>query len=408
MTDLLCKEPKKEDWVVIEKQHICAVKGTSVVMLCSLTPPAGHTVTKVFWLINPKKGAEPPDLYDNQSYTGRVQYYWNKRNNKSICTLELTSLKLTDSAVYKVRIIAGTDKWQSDAFVKLTVIEFAVQFPNPVFEGKKVELNCTSTSDTCSLKGNVTWSKNGQRLSETQTTGPKLLLKTLRVEDEGDYSCALKGYEEHPSPPVKLNVMFLPKNTLVSVRPDVNITNGESVTLTCRSDANPPVENYTWFKVDESNPVRSGQQYSITNIKSEDGGQYYCEARNKYGAENSSSVSITVKGARRSVVYVIAGVSVCGAAGLICVLVWYRYRKTNTQASRKEQDQGDIQDSDTDPPRPGGSRAAGTPSVEAAGTQEDDVHYASVQLKYARTAHSSSVQPEGEHSVIYSSVETRD
>ena len=68
------------------------------------------------------------------------------------------------------------------------------------------------------------------------------------------------------------------------------------MTLTCSSDANPPVENYTWFKVNESTPVGSGQQYSITNISSEDGGQYYCEARNKYGAGNSMTVSVIVEG----------------------------------------------------------------------------------------------------------------
>ena len=83
-----------------------------------------------------------------------------------------------------------------------------------------------------------------------------------------------------------------PKNTTVFTTPSGVITKGSSVTLTCSSDANPPVENYTWFKVGESTPVGSGQQYSITNIRSEDGGQYYCEARNKYGAEDSTAVSI--------------------------------------------------------------------------------------------------------------------
>ncbi|KAL2086248.1 hypothetical protein ACEWY4_017307 [Coilia grayii] len=66
------------------------------------------------------------------------------------------------------------------------------------------------------------------------------------------------------------------------------------VTLTCSSDANPAVESYTWFKVDESTPVGSGQQYSISNISSEDAGQYYCGARNHYGFGNSSPVSISV------------------------------------------------------------------------------------------------------------------
>ena len=93
-----------------------------------------------------------------------------------------------------------------------------------------------------------------------------------------------------------LSHLDTPKNTTVFTTPSGVITKGSSVNLICSSDANPPVENYTWFKVNESNPVGSIQQYSITNISSEDGGQYYCEARNEHGADNSTAVSITVTG----------------------------------------------------------------------------------------------------------------
>ena len=86
------------------------------------------------------------------------------------------------------------------------------------------------------------------------------------------------------------------KNTTVFTTPSGVITKGNSVTLTCSSDANPPVGIYTWFKVGESTPVGSGQQYSITDIRSEDGGLYYCEARNKNGAGKSSTVSVIVEG----------------------------------------------------------------------------------------------------------------
>src|SRR4029434_4820180 len=90
---------------------------------------------------------------------------------------------------------------------------------------------------------------------------------------------------------VTFSHLDIPKNTTVFTRPSGVITKGSSVTLTCSSDANPPVEDYTWIKVGESTPVGSGQQY-----RSEDGGQYYCEARNKYGAGKSSIVSVIVEG----------------------------------------------------------------------------------------------------------------
>src|SRR4029434_5557270 len=91
-------------------------------------------------------------------------------------------------------------------------------------------------------------------------------------------------------------MLFLdpPGNTKVLLDNAGVFTEGDNVSLTCSSDANPPVESYTWFRVNESTPVGSGQQYSITSIRSEDGGEYYCETKSEYRAESSSTVSITV------------------------------------------------------------------------------------------------------------------
>ncbi|CDQ78788.1 unnamed protein product [Oncorhynchus mykiss] len=85
-----------------------------------------------------------------------------------------------------------------------------------------------------------------------------------------------------------------PRNTSVSVSPSGEIVEGSSVTLTCSSDANPPVDKYTWYKKNVTSPKASGQSYSITNISSEDRGDYYCEARNIKGTETSIPVHINV------------------------------------------------------------------------------------------------------------------
>uniref|UniRef100_A0A8C7N367 Ig-like domain-containing protein n=1 Tax=Oncorhynchus kisutch TaxID=8019 RepID=A0A8C7N367_ONCKI len=85
-----------------------------------------------------------------------------------------------------------------------------------------------------------------------------------------------------------------PRNTSVSVSPSGEIVEGSSVTLTCSSDANPPADKYTWYKKNIASPKASGHSYSITNISSEDRGEYYCEARNIKGTETSIPVHINV------------------------------------------------------------------------------------------------------------------
>ncbi|XP_076118337.1 uncharacterized protein LOC143099143 [Alosa pseudoharengus] len=137
---------------------------------------------------------------------------------------------------------------------------------------------------------------------ETQTKAWALAIHTpSNTEDTGEDTCkSTNKCGSRYSTKEYLNICFF----LVGAK------DKESY-VTCSSDANPPVESYTWFKVDESTPVGSGQQYSITNIRSEDGGQYYNEQSLVYTA-------VTI-------------VSVCGAMGLFC-LVFFMIKKWKTTA----------------------------------------------------------------------------
>ncbi|MBN3295612.1 CD22 protein, partial [Amia calva] len=88
-----------------------------------------------------------------------------------------------------------------------------------------------------------------------------------------------------------------PKDTSVSINLSGETINSISVTLTCRSNANPPEQNYTWFKTNGAAVWEkgSGQSFNITEISSGDSGQYYCEAQNKHGAHNSTAVTVDVQ-----------------------------------------------------------------------------------------------------------------
>ena len=82
-----------------------------------------------------------------------------------------------------------------------------------------------------------------------------------------------------------------PKTPSVTVSPSGGIEEGSSVTLSCSSDAN-PAANYTWFKEHEDSVRESGKHYTITNITSEHGGNYYCQAHNAIGLHNSTFLLI--------------------------------------------------------------------------------------------------------------------
>ncbi|KAK6300880.1 hypothetical protein J4Q44_G00289780 [Coregonus suidteri] len=141
-----------------------------------------------------------------------------------------------------------------------------------------------TTQSICALKGSTV------ELSCSYT------YPSVSSEDAGRYSCAVEGHEVLHSPEETLTVRYGPKNTSVSVSPSGEIVEGSSVTLTCSSDANPPVDKYTWYKKNVTSPKASGQSYSITNISSEDSGEYYCEAENEIASSNSIALMIIVAG----------------------------------------------------------------------------------------------------------------
>lgn len=88
-----------------------------------------------------------------------------------------------------------------------------------------------------------------------------------------------------------------PKNTSVSVRPSTEVDKGSNITLICSTTANPAVENYTWFKSgDDDMIVGNGPELNFVEIYPHDGGQYLCRVINKHGHQNSSIVTIKVKG----------------------------------------------------------------------------------------------------------------
>ncbi|KAI1894909.1 hypothetical protein AGOR_G00120620 [Albula goreensis] len=166
--------------------------------------------------------------------------------------------------------------------------------PDTVTEGQVVTLTCITTCTHLSNSQTFTWYKNGESLSITNQD----LQLTARRGDSGRYSCAVQdGHNHLLSSAVTLSVNYPPKSTTVSVSPSGVIKEGSSVTLTCSSDANPPVQRYTWFKKTGagSSERGTGESYTFTNISSEDSGQYYCEAQNQHGALNSPAVTVDVQ-----------------------------------------------------------------------------------------------------------------
>ncbi|KAJ8353640.1 hypothetical protein SKAU_G00212070 [Synaphobranchus kaupii] len=175
-----------------------------------------------------------------------------------------------------------------------------------VMEGTSVSLSCSAAAPCPKLPPNLTWtpslSDSVDQLQENvdQTKyvssvltftashlhhGQKITCRALYKLQQGDN-------QKTSNTSLTLRVLYPPKNPSVSVSPSGSVLEGSSVTLTCSSNANPPVQHYTWYKVNgrEMNTVGTGQNLTFNVTESSGSEQHYCEAQNQHGKENSPTV----------------------------------------------------------------------------------------------------------------------
>ncbi|XP_037399693.1 B-cell receptor CD22-like isoform X2 [Pygocentrus nattereri] len=266
-------------------KSICALKGSTVTMRCTYTYPRGRVVLRAFWTKQWGQASEPPDLLDDPDYRGRVQYLGDKQHD---CTLRLRNVRETDQSKYYFRFTTDhhEGKYQGASGVDLSVTDLRVEVPERVIEGDEVTLTC-KTSSSVSDRPTFTWYRNGSSLSSSTD---QLHLQPVSRKDAGRYRCAVLD-QNLRSPEVTLNVRYPPKSVSVSISPSGVILEGSSVTLTCSSDGNPPVE-YNWIKGTSS--VGKGKTYTKKKISSVDSGEYKCRSSNEHGEKLSEALTLNV------------------------------------------------------------------------------------------------------------------
>ncbi|XP_047659021.1 B-cell receptor CD22-like [Tachysurus fulvidraco] len=309
--------------VTYTPSYICALKGSTVIMGCTSTYPTGYTVQRPFWTRQLLTDKEPPDLSLDPKYRDRFHYLGNNLND---CRLRLSDVTEQDQGKYYFRFITNpVEKYQGTDGVELTVTDLWVEvIPGGVVEGDEVTLTCKTF---CSLTETkiLAWYKDGIIISSSNP----LHLPSVSQRDAGSYRCSVQG-QSYPSRAVTLDVQYPPKRVSVSISPSGEIVEGSSVTLTCSSDANPPVQSYTWYKVNESSPVGSGQSYSFT-LNSSSSERFYCVAENKYGSQRAPAVGLTLNEGKRVLLFVVLGVTF-GCSLVIVVVLFMRRKRTRGSA----------------------------------------------------------------------------
>ncbi|XP_051750786.1 sialoadhesin isoform X5 [Ctenopharyngodon idella] len=279
-------------------------------------------------------------------------YIWRKdghlhsqRHGDNI--LDLESVGLEDRGQYFCTI-SGHEGLNSTS-VNITVrpgyspknVSVSISPSGEIVEGDSVTLNCNSDAKP---PAEISWYKRKTFLQSGDTYN----ITNIKSEASGNYYCSARNkYGSQTSAAV--NVMYPPKSVSVSISPSGEIVSGDSVTLNCSSDSNPPALNFSWFKEDETSAVGSGQSFSISSFSSSFSGRFYCEAQNKYGSQRSASVSLTVKGVQRAALHTVSGiVAGCGGLIFIIIIIVFIKRKKRREGGTEDVNQKQTADASDD------------------------------------------------------------
>uniref|UniRef100_A0A9J8ARR5 Ig-like domain-containing protein n=1 Tax=Cyprinus carpio carpio TaxID=630221 RepID=A0A9J8ARR5_CYPCA len=221
-----------QDWGVnYSPSYVCALKGSTVQLSCTLKYPHNHQLRTVFWTKPAVAVTETPNLCLDPENRGRIQC---DREYKDTYRITLTNVTEADKHIYNCRFTTKTEggKWTGVPGAQLDVTDLQVETQQSVKERDSVTLKCKSS---CSLPQQTTfiWFRNTQRLTTGIITENQLQLQSVSLQDSGNYQCAVSEYQHLKSPPVYLQVGYPPKSVSVSISPSAEIVEGDSVTLSC-------------------------------------------------------------------------------------------------------------------------------------------------------------------------------
>ncbi|XP_045899942.1 B-cell receptor CD22-like [Micropterus dolomieu] len=365
------------DWSVhLPSSPICAVTGSSIVLPCSydypqmktkeeggLSPQGGegqqYKVLSEMWCLEDSRCITPSyvfhsaGIFPHPSYQNRVKYL-GQQGTKN-CSLRIDDLRQSDSGAYVFHLITShpTQKMPEQSGVQLLVadsssaVTVSASPSRDITEGVSLSLACCGPA--AGPQAHFRWYKSTG--TSPRHTGQVWNITKVTSDDSGSYYCQIQtGDKVQNSTMLPIDVEYSPRNTAVSVFPAGELQARLPVTLTCSSDANPPVHTYTWYQgaaclptADKSchparqflaTPTGRGSTLSSANITAEKYGEHCCVASNRHGSQtysvilrHSTVMTPSDTSGRR---LLLLGVTICVLLAIIAIVAFLMARRRKT------------------------------------------------------------------------------
>ncbi|KAM7421345.1 hypothetical protein PAMA_015478 [Pampus argenteus] len=306
--------------VVMTPSKLDEEEGTLVRLNCSAAAPCPTLPPTLTW--TPTLG-DIEEHVDTQSVASVMSFNASYiHNGQNISCTALYSRQTGSNFSYNISLTPYVSFSPKETSV-------TVDPPGSVVEGNSVTLLCKSRANPPVTQ--YTWYKDGKEDNEhTQS----LVIDSVELSHSGNYGCkATNDLGEEMSASIHLDIEFSPKETSVTVDPPGPVVEGTSVNLTCNANANPPVTNYTWYKVNGDQVTAVCFKKQLSYKVSEVDKKFYCTVSNKHGAQNSSIALIDVQCSRTTCLWIGAAAGALGMLLMCAPLIFFLCRKTKGNVS---------------------------------------------------------------------------
>ncbi|XP_075459359.1 B-cell receptor CD22-like [Ascaphus truei] len=301
-----------QEWSSSVPHSIRALEGSCVVIPCTFTYPGPPREFSITWFLY--RTISYPEVY-NSKYPTEVLHRYYKRTQlvgdlgKQNCSIKIINVRNNDADIYYPWIDPDKNNFRFyDHPVQLQVSDFPEELllksPGVMTEGRSVTISCSAQHTCPSSPPTLQWDRFGSiaRAFHKELTGGRwsVVSELTYIPFSEDHGSSLWCTAFYPSKhesatTIKLFINYSPKGTIVSVHEDINIKEGDTVTLTCSSNSNPAVHTYKWYHGQSRKPLKyHGHQITLRNI-SWDHGPYYCRAQNEVGEGESAPLDLPMK-----------------------------------------------------------------------------------------------------------------
>ncbi|XP_075135277.1 sialic acid-binding Ig-like lectin 12 [Leptodactylus fuscus] len=305
-----CQETDScQDWGFKIPYSIEVLKGSCVDVPCKLTYPDDTKNFTLFWYKNTAIGY--PKIFSSRNptdvegkYKGRTSLVGNSLDN---CTLRIDNVQEPDEVYPGINEDINSYELHNGKVTRLFIIDSppkpVIIGPEKMRENEAVTVRCSVNHTCASSPPTITWNKPGLEVTTSQEEFIQGLWRInsiiryipIHKDDKSQLECkATFPNTQTMRQSITLDIQYKPQNVTISALSYIEEGEGDAnIVLECRSQANPPVTKYTWYKAGKAKTlVKVDVQISVQNKTQE---KYICTASNDMGTRESAVFSFTTE-----------------------------------------------------------------------------------------------------------------